>query len=125
MVWDAGAFMKIAIGLFFLACGVGMTYALVRLAAVLQEVTGMLHDVNGEFVPILTRLQTTVDEVNSELGKIDEITGSVVSLTDTIGHTTSAIQNAIGSPVKKVAGFSAGVGEALSTFLSGRRKEGP
>jgi len=123
MVWDASAFMKIAIGLFFLACGVGTTYVLVRLAAVLQQVTGMLHDVNGEFVPILTRLQTTVDEVNSELSKIDEITGSVVSVTDTIGNTTSAIQSAIGSPVKKVAGFSAGVVEALSTFLSGRRKE--
>jgi ABC-type transporter Mla subunit MlaD len=124
MVWDARAFMDIAIGLFFLACGAGVTYALVRLAGLLRETTTMLHDVNGEFVPILTRLQTTVDEVNSELGKIDEITGSVVSVTDTIGNTSSAIQSAIGSPVKKVAGFSAGVGEALSTFLSGRRKEG-
>lgn len=123
MVWDAGAFMKIAIGLFFLACGAGMSYALVRLAAVLQQLTGMLHDVNGEFVPILSRLQTTVDEVNSELNKIDEITGSVVSVTDTIGNTTSAIQRAIGSPVKKVAGFSAGVAETLSSLFSGRQKE--
>lgn len=123
MVWDAGAFMKIAIGLFFLACGAGMSYALVRLAAVLQQLTGMLHDVNGEFVPILSRLQTTVDEVNSELNKIDEITGSVVSVTDTIGHTTSAIQRAIGSPVKKVAGLSAGVAETLSSLFSGRQKE--
>lgn len=123
MVWDAGAFMKIAIGLFFLACGAGLTYALVRLAAVLQQLTGMLHDVKGEFVPILSRLQTTVDEVNSELNKIDEITGSVVSVTDTIGNTTSAIQSAIGSPVKKLAGFSAGLGETLSSFFSGRQKE--
>lgn len=123
MVWDAGAFMKIAIGLFFLACGVGLTYALVRLAAVLQQVRSMLHDINGEFVPILSRLQTTVDEVNSELNKIDEITGSVVSVTDTIGTTTTAIQNAIGSPVKKLAGLSAGVGETLSSLFSGRRKE--
>ena len=124
MVWDARAFMDIAIGLFFLACGAGLTYALVRLAGFFQQTTESLHDATGEFVPILTRLQTTVDEVNSELGKIDEITGSVVSVTDTIGNTTSAIQSAIGSPVKKVAGFSAGVSEALSTFLSGRRKEG-
>lgn len=123
MVWDAGAFMKIAIGLFFLASGAGLTYALVRLAAVLQQLTGMLHDVNGEFVPILSRLQTTVDEVNSELNKIDEITGSIVSVTDTIGNTTSAIQSAIGSPVKKLAGFSAGLGETLSNFFSGRQKE--
>jgi len=123
MEWDAAAFMKIAIGLFFLACGFGVTYACVRLAGVLQQTTTTLHEATGEFVPILTRLQTTVDEVNSELGKIDEITGSVATVTDSIGNTTSAIQTAIGSPVKKVAGLSAGVSEALSTFLSGRRKE--
>ena len=83
----------------------------------------MLHDVNQEVVPILTRVQTTVDEVNSELGKVDEITGSVVAVTDRIETTAAAIQSAIGTPVKKMAAFSAGVTEAVSTFISQRRKE--
>lgn len=123
MEWDAGAFMRIAIGIFFLAFAFGLTYALVRLAGVLKEVAVMLADMTKEIVPILTRVQTTVDEVNSELGKIDAITGSVVSLTGTIESTTSAVQSAISTPVKKVAGFSAGVGEAVSAFIAGRRKE--
>ncbi len=123
MQWDGDTFMKIAIGVFFLAFGAGLTYAFVRLANMLRELTGMVHDVNGEFVPILNRLQTTVDEVNSELGKIDDLTGSVVTVAGTIGTTTSVLQSAISSPVKKVAGFSAGVGEGLSSFLSGKRKE--
>lgn len=123
MEWDAAAFMKIAIGIFFLGFAVGLTYMLFRLAAVFKEVAIMLADMAREFVPILSRLQTTVDEVNSELGKIDEITGSVVHMTGAIENTTSAVQNAISSPVKKVAGVSAGLGEALSSFVSGRRKE--
>lgn len=123
MEWDAGAFMRIAIGIFFLAFAAGLAYALWRLAGVLKEVSTMLADMTKEFVPILSRLQTTVDEVNSELGKIDEITGSVVHVTGAIENTTSAVQSAISAPVKKVAGFSAGVGEALSSFIAGRRKE--
>jgi hypothetical protein len=123
MEWDAAAFMKIAVGIFFLAFAVGLTYALFRLAAVFKELAIMLAETAREFVPILSRLQTTVDEVNSELGKIDEITGSVVSVTGTIEHTTSAVQSAISTPVKKVAGVSAGIGEAVSSFVSRRRKE--
>lgn len=123
MEWDAGAFMRVAIGIFFLLFGIGVGFALFRLASVFSQLSGMLHDVNGEVVPILSRLQTTVDEVNSELGKIDEITGSVVTVTETIENTTTAVHSAISSPVKKVAGLSAGLEEAISTFLRGRRKE--
>lgn len=123
MEWDAGGFMRIAIGIFFLALAAGLTFALLRLAGVFREVSVMLADMTKEFVPILTRVQTTVDEVNSELGKIDEITGSVVQVTGAIESTTAAVQRAISMPVKKMAGFSAGVGEALSSFIAGRRKE--
>ena len=123
MEWDAGAFMKIAIGVFFLALAGGLTFMLLRLSSVFKEIATMLADMAREFVPILSRLQTTVDEVNSELSKIDEITGSVVQVTGAIEHTTSAVQSAISTPVKKVAGVSAGLGEALSSFIAGRRKE--
>jgi hypothetical protein len=123
MEWDAGAFMRVAIGIFFILFGIGVGFALLRLAGVFGELSGMLHDVNGEVVPILSRLQTTVDEVNSELGKIDEITGSVVAVTETIEHTTTAVHSAISSPVKRVAGLAAGFEEAVTTFFRGRRKE--
>ncbi len=123
MEWDASAFMKIAIGIFFLAFAGGLTLALIRLAGVLKELTVILTDSAREFVPIITRFQTTVDGINSELGKIDEITGSVAHMTGTIESTTAALQSAITTPVKKMAGFSAGVGEALSAFVAGRRKE--
>ena len=115
--------MRIAIGIFFLLVGVGLGYALLRLAGLFGQLTVMVGDVDREVVPILNRLQTTVDEVNSELGKIDEITGSVVNVTGTLEHTTTAVQSALSAPIKAVASMSAGVSQAFSTFLGGRRKE--
>ncbi|GAB4250943.1 MAG: hypothetical protein Kow00129_11820 [Thermoleophilia bacterium] len=120
---DAGGFMRIAIGIFFLLAGVGLGYALYRLADVLGQVTTTIHDITEETVPILTRLQTTVDEVNSELAKIDEITGSVVHVTETVESTASAVGSAVGAPVKKLAAWSAGLNESVNTFVKGRRKE--
>jgi ABC-type transporter Mla subunit MlaD len=120
---DAGGLMQIAIGIFFVLVGLGLGYACLRMAGLFAQLTTMVGDVDREVVPILNRLQTTVDEVNSELGKIDEITGSVVNVTGTLEQTTTAVHSAIGAPIRAAASASAGVSQAFSTFLGGRRKE--
>jgi hypothetical protein len=123
MVWDAGAFMRIAIGIFFLAFGAGVGYSLFRLAAVFGRITNLLIEANKEVGPILTRLETTLDEVNSEIGKVDQITGSVATMIETLEHTTTAVSKAFSAPVKKAAGLVAGVREAVSSFFSGDSEE--
>lgn len=115
--------MKIAIGIFFLLAGVGLGYVSLRLAGLFGQLTVMVGDVDREVVPILNRLQTTVDEVNSELGKIDEITGSVVHVTGSLENTTAAVSSAISAPIKAAASVSAGLSQAFSTFVGGKRKE--
>ena len=123
MVWDAGAIMRIAIGIFFLAFGAGLWYALFRLAAVFSRMTSILTNANKEVGPILTRLETTLDEVNAEIGKVDQITGSVATMVETVEHTTIAVHRAFSTPIKKAAGFAAGVSQAVSSFFSGEGKE--
>lgn len=123
MEWDAQAFMYIAIGVFFLLFGVGLFLALFRLSTTLQRTTSILADVNTEVIPLLTRVEATLDGVNSELGKVDEITGSVATIAKHAEDTTTAVRGAVTTPVKKVAGVAAGVSEAVGTFLFGKGKE--
>lgn len=120
---DAGAFMRIAIGIFFLLFGLGLAYMLLRLAGLLGEVGVMVRGTGQEVVPILRRVQTTVDEVNANLSNVDEITEDVAGMTGALESTTVAVQAAVSNPIKKVAGLSAGVSEGVSTFLKGWRKE--
>ncbi|MFH0917451.1 MAG: DUF948 domain-containing protein [bacterium] len=124
MEWDAGAFMKIAIGIFFLAFGAGLAYALFRLASVFRRLTSVLADANTRVIPLLTRVEATLDGVNSELGKIDQITGSVAGIVKTAEHTTTAVHGAVSKPVRKAAGIAAGVSEGITSFLTGKGKEG-
>lgn len=123
MEWDAGAFMRIAIGVFFLVFGAGLAYALFRLAAVLGRVNSILVDANKEVVPLLTRVEATLDGVNSELDKVEQITGSVAEMVKVAEHTTTGVYGAVSRPLKQASGLAAGLREGVSSFLSGRRKE--
>jgi len=114
--------MKIAIGVFFLLFGVGAAYSFYRLSGILTRVSDMLKDVNQEVVPILTRVEATLDGVNSELGKVDDITGSVAGIAKVAEQTTVAVHGAVSKPAKKLAGMAAGLKKSFDTFLSSRDK---
>lgn len=122
MEWDGDAIMRIAIGVFFILFGVGIAFALFRLASVFKRLSGVLSDVNTQIIPLLTRIEGTLDGVNSELGKVDEITGSVAGIVKTAEQATTAVQGAIAKPIKKIAGLATGVSEGAMSFLSGRRR---
>ncbi len=120
---DAGSFMRIAIGVFFVLFGLGLIYMLIRLAGVFGAAGVMVQDVDREMVPILNRLQTTVDEVNQELGSVGSITGNVAAATGALENTTRAVQHTVSSPLKTVAGVTAGLSRAVTTLFEGKRKE--
>jgi hypothetical protein len=124
MEWDADAIMRIAIGFFFVLFGVGIAYALFRLAGVFKRLSSILADTNTEVIPLLKRVEDTLDGVNSELGKVDEITGSVASIAKTAEQATIAVHGAVAKPTKKVVAMAAGVNEGLRSFFkSGTGKE--
>jgi hypothetical protein len=122
MEWDAGSIMRIAIGFFFVLFGVGVAFALFRLAAVFKRLTSILADANTQVIPMLTRVETTLDGVNAELGKVDQITGSVAEIVRTAEVTTTAIHGAVAKPIQKMAGVAAGVSAGVRSFISRGRK---
>lgn len=123
MEWDAGAFMQIAIGIFFLLLGIGCAYALFRLASVLSRLTSILADANTKVIPLLTRVEDTLDGVNAELAKVEDITASVGVMVKTAEMTTTAVHGAVATPIRKVAGLASAVNEGIATFVSGKGKE--
>ncbi len=124
MEWDAGSIMRIAIGFFFVVFGVGVVFSLFRLATVFKRLSSILADANTQVIPLLTRVEATLDGVNSELGKVDQITGSVAEIVKTAEATTTAVHSAIAKPIKKVAGLAAGANAAVSSLLSRTRRQG-
>jgi ABC-type transporter Mla subunit MlaD len=123
MEWNASAIMDIAIGVFFILFGVGLLYMLLRLGGVFTRTTRILGDVNTEVIPLLTRIETTLDRVNGELDQVEHVTESVAGILKVAENTTSAVHDAVAKPIKKIAGISAAITEGVTSFISGKRKE--
>jgi hypothetical protein len=114
--------MRIAIGFFFVLFGVGVAFALFRLASVFKRLASILSDANTQVLPLLTRVEGTLDGVNAELGKVDQITGSVAEIVRTAEVATTAVHSAVAKPIQKVAGLAAGVSTGIRSFVSRTRK---
>jgi len=113
-----------ALSFFLVLAGVGILYVCFRLGGLLARLTKSLGEMTTEVVPILTRAQGTVDGINLELARVDEIMVTAVHATKGAEKTVSTLSSAATTPVKKASGLAAAAREALATFRT-RRAAGP
>ncbi len=112
-----------ALSFFLVIVGVGIAYVCFRLGGVLSRMSTTVVRVTDEVVPILTRAQTTVDGINLELQRVDEIMVSAVNATKGAEKTVTSISNVVTAPVRKASGWAAAAKEAMATFRA-RRADG-
>jgi hypothetical protein len=122
MEWNGGTVWRIALGVFLVLCGAGAGYALFRLGLVFRRMSSILRDANTQVIPLLTRIETTIDGVNSELSKVDQITGSVAEIVKAAEQTTTALHSAVAVPIRRVASLVNGVRKGIKSFMGARRK---
>ncbi len=109
--------LSYAAAFFFVVVAIAAAYALFKAGGTLQRVDGVLADVDREAVPLLQKAGTTLDGVNANLGNVDQITKDVADITDKIDGLATAVEDAVSTPARKAASFSAGVQGAVSSFM--------
>lgn len=117
---DWTAILEVALSFFLVVTALALAFMLLKLGGTFGRLNEFLGRLDEEVIPLLTRLQVTLDEVNSNLQKTDEMMGTLVDVTDTVETTTRAVQKAVTTPVKKAAGLSSGVSAAISSLLDKR-----
>jgi uncharacterized protein YoxC len=97
-----------------------MSLATIVLLAQLVRTMGIMNrfldDVRVETIPLMTRVQTTMDHVNTELDRVDGIMTAVESMSQKANNATKTVQEVVTSPLVKVIGVSAGAGKAYSKW---------
>jgi len=91
-------------------------WLLVQLIRTMGILNQFLDDVRVETVPLISRFQTTMDHVNTELGRVDGILTAVESMSQKANSATKVVQEVVTSPIVKVIGVGAGAGKAYSKF---------
>jgi uncharacterized protein YoxC len=92
---------------------------LLKLGRTLDETTLTIRQVREQSAPILAQATTTVGHVNSNLERVDDITGNAANVSSNVAALTSVVAATLGSPLIKVAAFSYGVRSAAR-----KRREG-
>ena len=93
--------------------------ALLKLGRTLDETTLTIRQVREQSAPILTQASTTVTHVNSNLERVDDITGNAANVSSNVAALTSVVAATLGSPLIKVAAFSYGVRTAAKKKREG------
>jgi uncharacterized protein YoxC len=93
---------------------------LLKLGRTLDEATLTIRQAREQAVPILGQASTTVAHVNSNLERVDDITGNAANVSSNVAALTSVVAATIGSPLIKVAAFSYGVRSAARKKREGQ-----
>jgi uncharacterized protein YoxC len=93
---------------------------LLKLGRVLDEATLTIRQTREQATPILTQANTTVAHVNSNLERVDDITGNAANVSSNVAALTSVVAATVGSPLIKVAAFSYGVRSAARKKREGQ-----
>lgn len=121
---DWTAILEAALSFFLVVTALALAFVLLKMGGTFSRLNIFLKRLDEEVIPLLSKLQVTMEEINSQLGKADDMMGTLVGVTDRVDATSKALQSAIVSPVKKAAGLSAGVSEAISSMISQHRGRG-
>ena len=118
---DWSEVLKAALAFFLVITGLALAYLFVRMAGVFSRLSVTMVRVTDEVVPILNKGQTTMDGVNREMDRVDEIMVSAVHGAKGAEQTMVTVSNAVATPVRKLSGLAAGLKEASQTFQARRR----
>ena len=119
------AFVELMKGLLFAGIAVAffvLAWMLLRLAGVFSTTERTIKEVSEQVVPLLGKTHVTVDNINSQLGRLDEAVGDVAGMTDELDQTTTVITRGVRSGVIKVSSATAGLSRGISTFIGGERR---
>ncbi|GFP33064.1 hypothetical protein HKBW3S42_01374, partial [Candidatus Hakubella thermalkaliphila] len=94
----------------------------IQLFRTLCSIQRLIKDLNVEIIPILGRVQTTVEEVNEGLSTVGDILTSLRDVSERVEKTAKTAQQALASPLVKMAGLSVSAVKFLS-FLRKLRKK--
>jgi uncharacterized protein YoxC len=111
-----GNVWRAALAVFLLAVGLSFAYVMVRLGETVGRLSSFITGTEREILPVINKVGGSVDRINGQLDKVDQITDSAVDAADNVDTAVRAVSMAVTRPVQKVSGFAAALSYGVSDF---------
>lgn len=105
---------------FLLVVGLGLGFALLRLAATFGRVSSFIRGTERELLPVIGKVGESVDKVNAQLDKLDHATDSAVDAVEAVDQAVRTVSTAVKRPVQRLAGVSSGLAHGWATLRARR-----
>ncbi|MBN9112765.1 MAG: DUF948 domain-containing protein [Pseudonocardia sp.] len=97
---------------------------LLKLGRTLDEATVAIRKAHEGSAPLLSDAHTTLNQVNTQLERVDGITAGARTVTANVSVLSSLFTATLGGPLVRAAAFSYGVNKAIKARSAGRAAAG-
>jgi uncharacterized protein YoxC len=116
LAFDYGNVAYVALAVFLVAVGLGLGWAFLRLAATFDRLSSLIRGAEREVLPVINKVGGSIDRVNSQLDKLDQVTDSATDALEAVDQAVRTVSSAVKRPAQKAAGVAAGVTHGWSRF---------
>ncbi len=112
--WSDLAYLALAV--FLLLTGLAIAYGAFRLGGTLRRASSLLQGTEKELLPVISKAGGTLDRVNQQLDKVDQITDSAVDAVAGVDTAVRTVSGIVTRPVEKLAGLVSGLTHGTSSL---------
>ena len=120
LAYSSGELVDVALAIFLILTGVGIAWVSLELGATLKRLATLIKGTQDEVLPVVSKVGETVDHVNAQMVKLDQVTDSAVDAADSADTAVRAVSLAVTRPVQKVSGLAAGITYGVADFKAKR-----
>ena len=115
-----GSVATLVCAISFAVLMLALVIVVLKLARTMAITNGILDDIRKEALPLMGRIQTTMDHINNEMGYVDGMLKSAEKLAARANYMTQTAQSLITSPLVRVLSLGLGVQKALGISPAGK-----
>jgi len=117
---DARQILQIVLYVVLIALSGTGIWALVVMVRTARSTARLVEDLDAKLPPLIDKASATLDAVNLEVARVDDIVAQIEEVSDKVSSTTRAASEIVGAPAAAVAGLGARARRFFSV-LTGRR----
>jgi uncharacterized protein YoxC len=114
LAFGAGDVAYIALSVFLVLVAVGFAWLAWKLGETFGRLSAFIRGAQEEVLPVVSKVGTTVDHVNAQMEKVDQMTDSVVDAVQTADAAVRTLSAAATAPVRKLSGLAAGTSHGFA-----------
>jgi hypothetical protein len=115
-----GDLADLALAVFLFLVGLGLAWMFLTLGGTFSRLTSFIRKTERELLPVITKVGGTVDRVNDQLDKVDQMTDSAVDAVAAVDGAVRTVSSAVAKPVQKLSGLVAGLSHGASSLRTRR-----